>query len=40
MLEVSLCKTLSAVVVMAVASGQVADIDSLAGKLCRSVRCA
>ena len=30
MLEVSLCKTLSAVV-MAVASGQVADIDSLAG---------
>ena len=37
MLEVSLCTTLSAVVV-AVASGQVADIDSLAGKLCRSVR--
>ena len=37
MLEVSLCTTLSAVV-MTVASGQVADIDSLAGKLCRSVR--
>ena len=37
MLEVSLSTTLSEVV-MAVASGQVADIDSLAGKLCRSVR--
>ena len=37
MLEVSLCKTLSAVV-MAVASGQVADIDSQARELCRSVR--